>query len=177
MNFYILLCLLLVIQKAKTQEVDCNKIKPTSPSDCKLSQNDKTGLFEKKYCCYEKDSEGFKCQAYSDFDLEMKLFKIDECYNETNTNIPNSCEFINPSKASDCVLSESEKKKYDFCCYYVDDGVKSCSAETQESYEIEYELFKAFATKEDIFECKNNNNKAGFIYLRLIYLMIIILFI
>ena len=57
----------------------------------------------------------------------------------------------------------------------VDGGEKSCSAETQESYEVGYELFKAFATKEDIFECKNNN-RAGYIYLRLIYLMIIILF-
>ena len=49
----------------------------------------------------------------------------------------------------------------------VDGGEKSCSAETQESYEVGYELFKAFATKEDIFECKNNN-RAGYIYLRLI---------
>ena len=45
----------------------------------------------------------------------------------------------------------------------------------KESYEVGYELFKAFATKEDIFECKNNNS-AGYLYLRLIYLMIIILF-
>ena len=173
MTFYIFLCFLLVMQKINTQEVDCEKIKPTSPSDCKLSQNDKTAFFPKKYCCYEKDISEFKCKAYDDLDFE--LLKDDECYNETNTNIPNTCEFINPSKASDCVLSESEKTKYDFCCYLVDGGEKSCSAETQESYEVGYELFKAFATKEDIFECKNNN-RAGYIYLRLIYLMIIILF-
>ena len=61
------------------------KIKPTSPSDCKLSQNDKTALFPKKYCCYEKHTSEFKCKAYDDLDFE--LLKDDECYNETNTNI------------------------------------------------------------------------------------------
>ena len=84
-------------------------------------------MFPKKYCYYEKDTSEFKCKAYDDLDFE--LLKDDECYNETNTNIPNTCEFINPSKASDCVLSESEKTKYDFCCYMVDGGEKSCSAE------------------------------------------------
>ena len=173
MTFYPLLCLLLVLQITKNQEIDCEDIIPKSPSDCKLSQKDKSGFFPNKYCCYEKsfDDSGFQCTAYSE-----SLFKLkdDECYNETNTNIPNTCEYINPSKASDCVLSESDKKKYDYCCYMVDGGVKSCSAETKDSYEIDYEIFKAFATKEDIFDCKN---KAGFIYLRLIYLMIIILFV
>ena len=173
MTFYAFLCLLLVIQNIKTQEVDCEKIKPKSPSDCKLSENDKSGFIPKEYCCYEKEDTEFVCRAYSDF---LFQYKEGECYNETNTNIPNTCEFINPSQASDCVLSESEKKKYDFCCYMVDSGVKSCSAETQESYEITYEIFKAFATKEDIFECKSNN-KAGFVYIRLIYLIIFLLFI
>ena len=82
MTFYIFLCFLLVMQKINTQEVDCEKIKPTSPSDCKLSQNDKTAFFPKKYCCYEKDISEFKCKAYDDLDFE--LLKDDECYNETN---------------------------------------------------------------------------------------------
>ena len=173
MTIYTILFLLLAIQNSKTQEVNCEDIKPNSPSDCKLSTKDKSGIFPKTLCCYEIESPGFKCNAYSDYDIGF--FKTDECYNETNSNIPNTCEFINPNKASDCVLSESDKKKYDFCCYMVMDGVKGCSSETQDSYETSLPLFKALATKEDIFDCKNNN--ARIIYSRFIYMVILILFI
>ena len=55
------------------------------------------------------------------------------------------------------------------------DGVKGCSPETQDSYETSLPLFKALATKEDIFDCKNNN--ARIIYSRFIYMVILILFI
>ena len=169
MSLKILLYLLFVIQNAKSAETDCDKIKPSSAADCKLSANDKTGFLPKVLCCYEEDyfNSGFKCQSYSEGLSELKT---DECYNETN--IPNGCEFINPSSASDCVLSESEKAKYDYCCYVVDDGVKSCSAETKESYEASKIVFDALATKQDKFDCKN---EMGFIFPRIIYFLLILL--
>ena len=100
----------------------------------------------------------------------MSAFKTGECYNETN--IPDSCEYINPNSASDCVLSEGEKAKYDYCCYVVDDGVKSCSAETKESYEANKIIFDALATKQDVFDCKN---EMGFIFPRIIYFLLVLL--
>ena len=167
MPFHIFLFIFLVSQIHKTAEVDCDQIKPKSAADCKLSENDKSGFIPKKLCCNEKDylNSGFKCASYIGSSL---LLKNDECYNETN--IPTDCEFINPNSASDCVLSEKEKAKYDYCCYVVDDGVKYCSAETKESYEAAKEVFKVMGTKQDKFECKME-----FIFPRLIYFLLILL--
>ena len=167
MPFHIFLFIFLVTQIHKTAEVDCDKIKPKSAADCKLSEDDKSRIFPNVLCCYEEDylNSGFKCESYSE---SMAKLKTDECYNETN--IPSGCDFIIPNSASDCVLSEKEKAKYDYCCYVVDDGVKYCSAETKESYEANKEVFKLTATKQDKFECKME-----FIFPRLIYFLLILL--
>ena len=169
MSLKILLCLLLVIQNAKSAETNCDKIKPSSAADCKLSANDKSGFLPKVLCCYEEDylNSGFKCQSYSE---GFSALKTDECYNETN--MPDTCEFINPNSASDCVLSEGDKAKFDYCCYMVEDGVKSCSAETKDSYEIHKGYFAATANKQDVFDCKN---EIGFIFPRIIYFLLILL--
>ena len=162
----------LITQCVKSAEVDCGDINPTSAADCKLSENDKNLFFPYKYCCYEKNllTSKWGCQPYTETGFKLK---DGECYNETN--IPDTCEMINPKEASDCVLSESDKKKYDYCCYVVYDGDKECSAETKESYEASIELFKTLSTKEDIFEC--GINKTGFIFLGIQYLMILLLLI
>ena len=167
MPFHIFLFIFLVTQIHKTAEVDCDKIKPKSAADCKLSEDDKSGIFPKVLCCYEEDylNSGFKCESYGKYTAELKK---DECYNETN--IPSGCDFIIPNSASDCVLSEKEKAKYDYCCYEEYDGVKSCSPETKESYEAAKEVFKALTTKQDKYECKME-----FIFPRLIYLLLILL--
>ena len=159
---------MLAIQCVKSAEVDCANINPASAADCKLSENDKKRIIPYEYCCYEKNilTSKWGCQPYFTF------VSIDgECYNETN--IPDTCEMINPKSASDCVLSESDKKKYDYCCYVVYDGDKECSPETKESYEASIELFRAISNKEDIFDC--GINKSGFIFLRFKYLAILIL--
>ena len=170
MPIYILFFILLIIQCVKSAEVDCANINPASAADCKLSENARKRFLPYEYCCYEKNilTSKWECLPYSE---SMFKFKDGECYNETN--IPDTCEFINPKSASDCVLSESDKKKYDYCCYVVFDGDKECSAETKESYEASIELFKVTSNKEDIFDC--GINKSGFIFLRLKYLVILIL--
>ena len=169
MSLPILFYILLVIHNAQAAETNCDKIKPKSAADCKLSNEDKSRPFSKVLCCYEKDymNSGFKCESYGQISAE---YKTDTCYNETN--IPNTCEFINPNSPSDCVLSKDEKAKYDYCCYVVDGGDKYCSAETKESYQAAKEVFKAFGTKQDIFDCKN---EMGFIFPRIIYFLLILL--
>ena len=166
MPLHILFCILLVIQNAKAAETYCEDIKPSSAADCKLSEKEKS---YNVLCCYEEDylNSGFKCTPYT---KSLSKYKTDECYNETN--IPNGCEFINPSSASDCVLSESEKDKYDYCCYVEYDGDKSCSAETKDTYEASKKIFDALATKQDKFDCKN---EMGFIFPRIIYFLLILL--
>ena len=173
MSIYILFFILLTIQCVKSAEVDCANINPASAADCKLSENDQKRIIPYEYCCYEKNilTSKWVCQPYSEYTFE---FKDGECYNETNMpDIPDTCEMINPKSASDCVLSETDKKKYDYCCYVVYDGDKECSPETKESYEASIELFRAISNKEDIFDC--GINKSGFIFLRFKYLAILIL--
>ena len=111
MSIYIPFFILLAIQCVKSAEVDCANINPASAADCKLSENDKKRIIPYEYYCYEKNilTSKWGCQPH------LTFVSIDgECYNETN--IPDTCEMINPKSASDCVLSESDKKKYDYCC-------------------------------------------------------------
>ena len=167
-NFLLLIFLISQIQI--TIEINCDQITPSSPADCKLSSSDKERIFPNILCCYEKNplTGKFQCEPYSEITLD---FKEDECYNETNSNLASgSCEFINPKKASDCVLSERDKKKYDYCCYTVLDDVKLCSLETEDSIEDS----KSFAKLMHVtFEC---GNKSEFINLSIIFLISLILF-
>ena len=164
---FFILFILILIQSIKSQETQCIDIKPKSAADCKLanSGNDKTW---NKYCCFKKPQFGkpASCEA------NMFLIGSEPCYNATNLP-PNDCEYIVPEKASDCVLSENDKKKYDYCCYVLYGGEKSCSAETKDSYEMSISAFKAFATNEDIFDC--GVNKGSFMDLSNILLVLIII--
>ena len=166
---FFILFILILIQSIKSQETQCNDIKPKSAADCQLA-NSGIDKAHNKYCCFQKPylDNPARCVAYPGF-----LFP-EPCYNATNLP-PNDCEYIVPEKASDCVLSENDKKKYDYCCYVLvlDGGEKYCSAETKDSYEMSLSVFKAFATNEDIFDC--GVNKGSFMDLSNILLVLIII--
>ena len=151
-SFFILFILTLT-QSIKSQETQCNDIKPKSAADCKLanSGNDKAW---NKYCCFKKPQYGSpaSCVAYWWFPSS------EPCYNETNLP-PNDCEYIVPEKTSDCVLSENDRKKYDFCCYKYYNGIKSCAPDTENGYEYNKILYKD--TKEDIYDCQISKEYQG----------------
>ena len=85
-------------------------------------------------------------------------------YSKSDTN----CESIKPSKASDCVLSAEDKKKYKYCCMEESIGTKYCDAYTKDEYDLQKEVYKeadkAFGTK-SVFECNNSSYlKFGIIF-------------
>ena len=162
---FFILFILILIQSIKSQETQCNDIIPKSAADCILanSGNDKA---KNKYCCFQKPylDNPARCVAYPGFSSP------ETCYNATNLP-PNDCEYIVPEKASDCVLSENDKKKYDFCCYNYYNGIKSCAPDTEDSYEYNKVLYTD--TKEDIYDC--GVNKGSFMDLSIILLVLIII--
>ena len=56
------LCLSILLLADYALGKNCKEIKPTNPSDCVLSKEDKKTY---KYCCYEKNILGTKCSAYT----------------------------------------------------------------------------------------------------------------
>ena len=154
---------------------DCNYILPEEASDCVLSENDKKKY---DYCCYRYKNGRKSCigDKKDTYELSKNLYDIYDCQiSKSSSSKGQDCESITPEKSSDCKLSDNEKSKYDYCCYMVDGGEKSCSAETKESYEAGLEVFKAFATKEDVFVCDGYNNGSGFIIISKILFGLIIL--
>ena len=159
---------------------DCNYILPEEASDCVLSENDKKKY---DYCCYRYKNGRKSCigDKKDTYELSKSLYEgtKDDIYDcqisKSSSSKGQDCESITPEKSSDCKLSDNEKSKYDYCCYMVDGGEKSCSAETKESYEAGLEVFKAFATKEDVFVCDGYNNGSSFIIISNILFGLIIL--
>ena len=145
----------------KWVEYDCKYIfNPDNATDCVLSVEDKKKY---QYCCYEKSYTN-KCSPFTQEEYEIQLLTIDalksigtgyefECGPKYEGNVQSSdCEKIKPKKASDCKLSDEDKKKFKYCCY---EGIKDddigdifeCSAYTQKGYEEEledYNLLKQF---------------------------------
>ena len=162
---FFILFILILIQSIKSQETQCNDIIPKSAADCKLANSGRDSSWY-KYCCFKKPQFGnpASCVAY------MFLIGSEPCYNETNLP-PNDCEYIVPEKTSDCVLSENDQKKYDFCCYKYNNGIKSCAPDTEDGYEINKILYED--TKEDIYDC--GVNKGSFMDLSNILLVLIII--
>ena len=180
----------------KWVEYNCQYIfNPQNASDCLLSSEDKKRY---KYCCYDIIAFTNKCFPYNEQDYQIQLITIDtfkkngfdsdfDCItenNEANDVSPEStnCENIKPKVASDCKLSEEDKKHFKYCCYEGFEGIEpSCGAYTQESYEEELKLYKAFKEiADDLYmECNlegNKNSKDYFInycyfWLLLIYLL------
>ncbi len=145
----------------KWVEYDCKYIfNPKNATDCVLSVEDKKKY---QYCCYEKSYTN-KCSPFTQEEYEIQLLTIDalksigtgyefECGPKYEGNVQSSdCEKIKPKKASDCKLSDEDKKKFKYCCYegIQDDDIGDifeCSAYTQKGYEEEledYNLLKQF---------------------------------
>ena len=162
---FFILFILILIQSIKSQETQCNDIIPKSAADCKLANSGDDKAYY-KYCCFQKPQSGnpASCRRYSG------LYASEPCYNATNLP-PNDCEYIVPEKTSDCVLSENDKKKYDFCCYKYYNGIKSCAPDTENDYEYNKILYED--TKEDIYDC--GVNKGSFMDLSNILLVLIII--
>ena len=53
------------------------------------------------------------------------------------------CEKIKPEKASDCVLSEKDRKTYKYCCLQKLAGTLYCDAYNQDDYEIQKAAYDA----------------------------------
>ena len=155
----------------KWLEYNCKYIfDPKNSSDCILSENDKKYY---KYCCYEKNSITNKCSPFTKIDYYIHLKTIDilkylgdyefECQTEKEEVNPESsdCEQIEPKKASDCKLSENDKKKFIYCCYEkIEDEISGCGAYTQESYEDELEIYNELKNLglELSFDCNVEEN-------------------
>ena len=189
--FIKILCILLFIEKIKSAETNCKNIKPKSPTDCKLSTSDKT---QYQYCCYVNyQVAGYRqieCSPLTDDDyqdeksvaklLEYESFVCDKSSTSStdeNTKLKN-CHYISPKKASDCVLTEEDKKKYEYCCYEEIDGVKTCSPYTEESYKEELEYYNIFKNIGDgmKFQCGGDeDNQAGFINISIVFFILLII--
>ena len=174
----------------KWLEYNCETIKnPKSSSNCVLSSEDKK---QYKYCCYEKYSYTSFCSPFTKMDYDLQLSITDtlkesfdyefEC--ETEKEEVNSessdCEQIKPKKASDCKLSENDKKNFIYCCY---EGIKNietgCGAYTQKSYEDELEYYEYFKDLDEaFFQCnvKEDSNSYflnGFDFLVLLFWLLL----
>ena len=70
------LCLSILLLADYALGKNCKEIKPTNPSDCVLSKEDKKTY---KYCCYEKTILGTSCYAYTQSTKDI----IDELIDDT----------------------------------------------------------------------------------------------
>ena len=52
------------------------------------------------------------------------------------------CNEINPVKASDCILSEEEKKTFKYCCLEEIDYVKFCYPYDEYNYKLQKETYE-----------------------------------
>ena len=142
----------LLIQNSKGEEVTCANTVPKSAADCKLSSSFPDMLY--KYCCFQQSNEfdHSKCERKS------TLNEGEQCYNETNMP-PNDCNYILPEEASDCALSENDKKKYDYCCYRYENGRKSCVGDKKDTYELSKSLYE----KADgaIYDCQVSKSSSS----------------
>ena len=149
----------------KWVEYNCEYIfNPQNGTDCILTSEDKK-LYN--YCCYEKNTYSNKCFPYNKEDYEFQLLTIDtlkknglidefECFSK-NVEIPESsdCEQIKPKRASDCKLSDEDKKTFKYCCYEGSkDGIVECSSYTQETYDEKLKYYNLFKDAgKTIMEC------------------------
>ena len=165
MTIFIFSLILLIIQNVKTEY--CSDIQPRNSADCKLSSIDIS--IGSKYCCYDSGL----CLAYDETEYQKEYGSLTPNFCNTQTTTATGCESVTPNSASDCVLSQEDKKNGNiYCCYMVDDGVKRCSAETKEVHEMNKLLFEETSVPGDVYQCQN---KSIFISLSFIYLLSILL--
>jgi len=183
----IIFCLLLIIPN--TSQDNCGEIYPSRSRDCVLSEKDKRTY---NYCCYKKDKYEFgSCTPYKteeEIQSEKEKLKSTEsdiksfvCNDKSVTALPevtwDGCEDIEPSQASDCVMSQEDKNNgYELCCYEKIGSLKVCTLDTKESYEEELELLEELGLKDKtIYECNNKVGKAGYMKYSLVLLILILL--
>ena len=85
-----------------------------------------------------------------------------------------NCNDINPIKASDCVLSEEDKKLYKYCCLEEFNEIKYCYAYDQSNYELQKETYKLTQKKfgtDFVFEC----NYSNYLKLSIIYFILLLI--
>ena len=83
-----------------------------------------------------------------------------------------SCHEISPVKATDCVLSEEEKKTFKYCCLEEIDNVKFCYPYDEDNYKLQkktYEDSKKKFGKDYVYICNSSY------YLNLAFLYFILL--
>ena len=174
-RYIVILYIFLLIHEIISQETNCVDITPQSASDCILSTADKENY---EYCCYAKFSYGTgSCIPYNYDDYknekEYTFYDTFEC-----NHIYSGCEDIKPNKASDCVLSEEDKRKnLAYCCYEVFDGEKECQAYNQKDYQEELEEFQVvkYFDENAVFDCGNNKSSSSFINISIMLLILIII--
>ena len=73
------------------------------------------------------------------------------------------CEKIKPSKGSDCVLSENDKKTYKYCCMQKLVGKYICQAFDEYDYIIQRAMYDEYPKMdlEYTFECNPNPNDSS----------------
>ncbi len=181
-------------------QYNCNDIIPEKTSDCQLSPEDKKSF---KYCCFTKTFLKKECKSFTEAEYQMELivnevlkdmdyeFECNAKEQEELIKDPNTtdCESIKPTKSSDCLLSEEDKKYFKYCCFEEIKGLgKECGAYTQQTYEDElsyYEIFDKNEREGITFDCheeirleieKNSSRKLYLSFERVILYLILIIF-
>ena len=187
MFVFIIFCLFLFFIIPISTQSNCNDIFPSISRDCVLSQTEKQ---TNKYCCYKKYNSGFEeCSLIStEEDYQNEKSKLSEsgivsfvCNDESVTALPevtwDGCEDIEPSQASDCVMSQEDKSHgYELCCYEKIGLSKVFILDTQESYQEELALLEELGLKDQTtYECNNKVGEAGYLKYSLLFLVFIIL--
>ena len=184
----IIFCLLLIIPN--TSQDNCEDIVAYRSRDCVLSETDKRTY---NYCCYIKYNYNVAtCKPYTteeEIQKEKEKLKSTEsdiksfvCNDKSVTALPevewDGCEDIEPSQASDCVMSQEDKNNgYELCCYEKIGSLKVCTLDTKESYQVELELINELGlTDSTTYECTDKVGEAGNLKYSIIFLLFIILY-
>ena len=177
-------------------QYDCKDFTPELASDCQFSPKDKQSF---KYCCFYKSSSIKECKSFTEAEYQLELsminaFKkngmsidldcqtngVEEILKDPETT---DCAAIKPTKSSDCVLSEEDKKYFKYCCYEKIEGIATeCSAYTQQTYEDELSYIKFFdldSVSGITFDCNtgtaNSSRKSYLSFEKLIIYVVLIL--
>ena len=174
----------------KVKSENCANISPKKASDCILSDQDTKRNY--KYCCYERvplSYNTYKCQPYTKNDYQTEIFTSNELGSSTvfecnptpsddeNPFLTDCSGIKNPTKSSECVLSDKDKINFKYCCFVDEDTKTECEALTQETYEIEsgaFEVAKLFC-ENCAFKC-NSKSSSKFLYLDKKYFIILLMF-
>ena len=93
-----------------------------------------------------------------------------------------NCRDIVPTKASDCVLSSTDKETAKYCCYEYNkyENKKECEALDEDFYQLGLAFYGEYPDQYE-FECSSSSTKAtrnssSFIELGILFFFIFIMF-